>query len=127
VRHYNYLPKERLLITLPLSNDSIVIRPFDMIQALKKSGDDYLFVVSRPPVSAALGSTCEYRITTIARSSGLKYRLESGPDGMTVSQAGEVRWHVAKRPAGGTANVVIRLRGASGKELLHAFRIAVGS
>ena len=48
----HYLPKERVLATLPSSNDGVVIRPLNVVQALKDSGEDFLFVVSRPPVGA---------------------------------------------------------------------------
>ena len=59
-----------------------------------------------------------------SKSGGLKYKLESGPDGMTISGSGELRWDAPAAQAGKTAPVIVSVKDAAGKELLHSFEVA---
>jgi hypothetical protein len=88
----HYLPSAHLLVTLPESNDRVVVRSLNLIEALKESGRDYLFVLSRPSPDVAAGALFSYRMDVHSRADGLRYTLESGPKGMTVSDDGVVRW-----------------------------------
>ena len=98
-----YLPQNNILATLPDSNDKVVIRHFDLRKAIEEQGTDYLLVVSKPPTRVDVGSTYAYSLETWSKRGGVKYRLDDGPKGMTVSPAGEVRWQATQRPIGGVA------------------------
>ncbi|HAW30664.1 MAG TPA: hypothetical protein DCY03_21500, partial [Planctomycetaceae bacterium] len=52
-----FVPDAKMLIFLPLDNRQIELHRFDFEQALKKSGKDYLFLASRPPLTVARGAT----------------------------------------------------------------------
>ena len=46
------IPSAKVLITIPETNDRLVLHRFDLDAALDKSGVDYLFVMSEPPSGA---------------------------------------------------------------------------
>jgi hypothetical protein len=121
----HYLPTANVLLTLPESNDRVVVRPLDLMEALDRSSEDYLFVASVPRTRVATGSTYVYRLDARSKAGGVTYKLESGPKGMTVSPAGELRWDVPARQDGKVPRVVVSVRSASGKEALHSFEITV--
>jgi hypothetical protein len=122
----NFLPYEKLLVTLPDSNDVVFVRQFDLLEELKKSGRPQLVVTSKPRLSVEPGSNYAYAITALSTAGGLKYRIESGPRGMTVSEGGQVSWQVPKAADGSVVAVLVVLTDASAKEAFHAFKIDVG-
>jgi hypothetical protein len=119
----HYLPSANVLITLPESNDRVVMRPLNLLEALKGTGEDYLLVLSWPNRRVAEVTELQYRMDVRSRSAPLQYELEEGPKGMTVSADGEVRWLVSRSPE--PVRVRIRVRSASGKEVEHAFNLTV--
>jgi hypothetical protein len=120
-----YLPSANVLVNLRQWNEGMVLRPLNLLAELNRSGRDYLFVVSRPAAAVAPGGTFTYRIQAHSKVAGLKYKLESGPDGMTVSPAGVVRWQAPNRAEGKPMQVIVGVKSASGKEVQHAFSLAV--
>ena len=102
-----FLAAAGALVTIPEPRDTVVVRPLDIEAELHRAGKDFLMVLSVPPRSMALGETLAYQID--ARSSGgnIKYKLESGPEGMTVSDDGLVQWTPASRPPDGAATGVV--------------------
>ncbi len=118
------IPEAKVLITLPESNQ-IVLRSFDLEKELKASGQEYLFVASQAPSVVRLGEPMEYAVQTLSKAGGLKYQLETGPKGMTISEDGVVRWTPQVRPMGGVAEIVLSVRDASGKQASHAFQLEV--
>ena len=120
-----YLPKEQLIVTVPESNDGVVVRQFDLAAALKKSHAPFLFVVSKPLGRAEIDKDYRYSMEVLSGSGGVKYALESGPEGMTISTEGEVHWKVPADAAGTNRPVVVSLADAGGKEAFHSFTIAV--
>lgn len=122
----HFLPEVKLLVTLPETDDAVVLRSLDLREALKKSPQPQLAVISRPETRVEPGSDYAYAIDAVSTAGGVKYRVESGPQGMTVSDAGRVQWHVPASAKGTTASVLIVLTDASGKEIFHNFKIAVG-
>jgi serine/threonine protein kinase len=121
----HYLPSANVLVNLPESNDCVVLRPLNLVEALKQSGQDFLVVLSRPEPRVAAGGTFTYRMEVHSRAGGLSYRIEAGPEGMTVSETGVVRWKAPERPDRKPASVVVTIRSASGKEYQHAFDVTV--
>ena len=120
-----YLPTANVLVTLPETNDRVVLRPFDLVEALQHSGEDFLVVLSAASTRAATGASYTYQVDAISKAGGVRYSLESGPPGMNVSDAGLVQWPAPSRHDGPVVHVVLKLHGASGKDLFHAFDIQV--
>jgi hypothetical protein len=121
----HYLPTANVLLTLPESNDRVVVRPLDLMESLDRSGENYLFVASVPRTRVTTGGTYVYRLDVRSKAGGVTCKLESGPPGMTLSPAGDLRWDVPARQDGKAPRVVVSVRDAFGKEVLHAFEITV--
>jgi hypothetical protein len=121
----HYLPSANVLVNLPESNDRVVVRRLHLMELLAQSGGDYLFVLSHPADRVEAGSRFAYQMDVRSKAGGVRYRLESGPEGMTVSGAGIVRWQVPASPEKHEVRVVVTVRSASGKEVQHAFGVKV--
>jgi hypothetical protein len=123
-KRVHFLAHADLLVTIPDTNDALVLRKFDVLAELDKSGIDYLFVSSTPVLSARKGSVYRYPIEVKSKRGGVTFKLESGPDGMAVSPAGVVTWQAP--PGAGEASVIITVADASGQEIFHTFNVAYG-
>jgi predicted Zn finger-like uncharacterized protein len=124
-KRIHFIPQANLIATVPAGNDRLVLHRFDLDAALQKSGVDYLFVTSRPPAAVA-GAKFEYRIKVKSKKGGVKFKLDAGPDGMTVTPDGLVAWAV---PAGfdGSPSVIITVSDKTGQETFHSFTLPVSA
>jgi hypothetical protein len=123
-KRIHLIPAAKVLVVIPSTNDRLVLYPFDLEAALEESGDDYLYVTSIPPMGARIGTQLSYQIRVKSKKGGVKYKLESGPRGMEVTETGLVSW----TPAFGAkpeTDVVIRISDASGQEVSQTFTLAV--
>ena len=102
------------------------IRHFDPEEELQRSGKDYLVVMSRPPHAVAVGQTLEYQVAVKANNDKVEYRLDSGPEGMTISPSGLLRWEVKTPPPIGIAQVNISVTGGD-QTVRQNFTLAVQS
>jgi hypothetical protein len=118
----HYFPREKLLVTIPESDDKVVVRPFDLKQSLEATGADYLFVISKPHTRLRPGEAFNYQVETLSRAGGIKYKLEEAPDGMKVSDSGLITWKAA---AAGKADVILDVTDASGQEVQHTIVLYV--
>jgi hypothetical protein len=121
-----FIPDAKLLVHIPLTNDQLILHRLDIEAGLEKSGIDYLFVVSRPPVKAKKGATYRYQLAVKSKKGGVKYRLESAPKGMKVTAAGLLTWDVPANAEGGV-DVVLTIGDRTGQEVFHTFRIVPGA
>ncbi len=120
-----YVPWANMLVTLPKGNQQIVLRRFDVMQMLARSGVEYLFVDSIPPYQTFIGQALRYQIEVKSKADGVKYRLETGPQGMTVSPSGLVTWNAPSGFAEPQVQAIIAISNSAGKEILHSFRVRV--
>ncbi|MCE9544097.1 MAG: hypothetical protein K8T25_01020, partial [Planctomycetia bacterium] len=120
-----YWAKSKLLVVLPEKNESIVLKPLDWIEEKKKADPKYLFLTSAPPTEAASGTMYSYQVEAESKTGGLKYSLESGPQGMKISESGELTWRITGKPVGGVTQVVVNVKDKSGKEVMQSFEISV--
>ena len=59
----------------------------------------------------------------LSKAGKVKYSLDSGPDGMSITSDGVLRWNV---PAGfneSAVGVIVSIEDGSGQSLFHAFEI----
>jgi hypothetical protein len=124
-KRFHYLPAARLLITIPGSNDRLVLRHVDVRDRLRRSGRDYLLVTTRAPATAVRGRAYRYPLGVESPRGGAEYELITGPVGMTVARDGVVSWDVPETFDDDRADVVIQVRDASGQSATHAFHIRV--
>lgn len=120
-----YLPAPALLIVLPDTNDRVVVRSFDLKEALDKTGKDYLAVISPPPPAVAPGGAFRYPIEVLAREQAVTFKLESGPEGLAVSDKGEVKWAAPAAGGAKTHPVIVTIRTGKGQETTYRFDVRV--
>ncbi len=120
-----FVPDAKMLITIPMTNDRLVMRSIDVDSMMEKAGVDFLFVASQPPVTARENTLYTYQIKARSNKGGLKYKLESGPKGMKLSPQGLVEWEIPKKNDRNEQEVVIGITDAAGQEVFHTFTIVV--
>jgi len=118
-----FVPQHGRLVTLAYSRDRLVSRAFDIIAAMNRAGIDYLFVDSVPPLLAKPGGAYRYQLQVKSKTGGVKFTLDSGPEGMTLSPNGLIKWDVPANIEAGQHGVIITVDDASGQTLLHSFTI----
>lgn len=93
-------------------------------------GTDKIFkIVSKPTNTAKPGSTYEYQVKVEANFNytSLRYKITNGPDGMTISETGVIRWENAKAGRHVVRVVVwAKLPDGTEKEAVQEFVIEVG-
>jgi hypothetical protein len=117
------LPAANRIVSVPAGNDKVVLQRFDFARALQKATSDYLFVTSFPPPPCRPGTRYEHELKVQSRKGSVQFRLASGPGGMTISQAGKIRWDVPRDFADPGCEATVQIRDASGRELSQVLRI----
>jgi hypothetical protein len=125
LRHY-FIPDADLLVTVPWTNDKLLLQRVDLDEALDKSGIDYLFVTSHPVVEAERGKSYAYSLKVKSKRGDVRYQVAAGPEGMKVSPAGAISWSVPEDLAENKVDVILSIRDASEQEVFQTFAIAVG-
>src|SRR5262249_26369185 len=124
-RRVHLIPDANLLVTIPATNDRLVLHKLNMQAILAKSDLDYLFVTSQPPNSVQRGFTYKYPLVVKSKKGGLKYRLDDAPKGATISAEGLLTWTVPNTHTKPEVDVIVGITDAGGQETLHSFTIHV--
>lgn len=119
------VPEAQKLLTIPLSNDKLIVREVDLDQLLQKSGQSFLFVSSQPPTVIREGASYQYQVIAKSNKGAVKVKLESGPMGMKVSPQGLVEWQVPKKTDRSEYEVVLSITDSDGQEVFHTFTVTV--
>jgi S1-C subfamily serine protease len=120
-----FIPDAKVIAVLPVSNDQVVLHKFDADAALEKSGLEYLIITSQPPREVKAGATFTYPIKVKSKNAKVSYQLDSGPKGMTVSEAGVVTWAVPADAPAGAQDVILTVRDGSNQEVFHTFTLRI--
>jgi len=124
-KRFHLVPSANLLITIPFSNDRIVLRRLDITEAIGRLGGQYLIVTSPSVLYARSGNAINHQIEACSKTGGLRYTLSNGPDGLTVSANGQLTWQPPKRLVENVATAVITIADSSGQEHFHTITIRV--
>src|SRR5262249_10300016 len=124
-RHVFLIPDAQLLVVIPPAKDRLVLYRFHLEQELDKAGVDYLYVQSRPATTAVKGQTYACQVSVKSKKGGVKFKLDSGPEGMKVSPEGKLTWDVPRNFSATEADVILTVSDASGQEVFHTFKLAV--
>jgi hypothetical protein len=124
-KRIHLIPDAKLLVTIPNTNDRLIVRRFDLDELLAKADVDYLFVASQPPLGVKAGEKLTYQLTVKSKKGGVKYKLESGPPGMAVSATGQLTWPVPADLADKSADVILTVSDSSRQEVFHSFSLAI--
>ena len=121
-KRYHFFPQLDVLLTIPPTNDKIVAHPLNIRQILDEKGIDYLYVTSIAPLGK-VATPYRFKLEAASKAGGVKFSLQSGPTGLTISSDGAVAWNAPAKPAEET--VIVSLKDGSGQEALHTFRIVI--
>ncbi len=119
-KRYHFFPNLDLLLTIPPTNDRIVGRSLNVRQLLDEKGIDYLYVTSIAP-QGKVSAHYQFKLDAASKAGGVKFALQSGPKGLTVSSDGKVAWDAPAQPVEET--VIVSLKDGSGQEAFHTFRV----
>ncbi|MGB0598750.1 MAG: hypothetical protein ACPGLY_18845 [Rubripirellula sp.] len=122
-RRVYLLPNANLLITLPVSNKSLVLHYLDLEQELRESGVDFLYVASRAPTSVKSGGVYKYQLDVKSKHGDVEYEIVAGPSGMRVSDDGLVTWRTPRRGSE-QQEVIVLIKDGNGQQTTHAFTVA---
>ncbi len=120
-----FIPRAKLVVVFPEANDRLELYRLDVDEALDKSGLDYLLITSRPRATAKRGGEYTYQLVVKSKKGQVKYKLDSGPEGMQVSPEGLLKWRVPADFKGEEGDVILNVRDGSGQEVFHTFTIRI--
>ena len=121
-RRFFFSPAAQL-IGFVSGDDKLVLVLFNPDSAVEKSGADYLYVTSRPPL-AVRGTTYKYNMMLKSKVGGAKVRIDAGPPGMRAEGTTLV-WDVPQRGAIGSDRILVTVTDAGGQEITHAFALSM--
>ena len=111
------------LISIPFTNDSVVIQEFDIRKELRSSKLDYFFVSSTPNRTCAPGKTYSYQVDVESNRKKFKFEIASGPDKMTISPKGKVTWNVPRDFKEESVDVIISISDGESLQTYDSFTI----
>jgi len=103
----------------------LVLRRWDIAEAMEKADIDFLFVNSAPTLRAAKGRTYTYQVDVKSRRGRVQMSLDSGPPGMTLSTTGQLSWNVPADYLGKNEVIIVSIQDASGQKLFHSFTLTM--
>jgi hypothetical protein len=124
-KRVHFVPAAKLLVTIPPSNDELVVRPVDVVGTLGKSKTPYLFIASHPPRTAFRRQKYGFELAVQSNRTGFKYTLNSGPAGMAISPEGAVTWQVPADFDEDDPEVIISVTNAAGREAMLSYKLRV--
>jgi hypothetical protein len=123
-KRFHFVPAANLLVTIPFTNDRIVVRRLDVRKALDKLGGDYLVVTSPSNLHATAGKSLSHQIEALSKAGDIRYTVAQGPDGLAVSPTGNLTWLPPKSAArGDVVTAVVTVADSTGTERFHTLRI----
>ena len=118
-----------LLVTLPPMPEITALREgFNGGQSGTPEWQERVFLVpqhQRLVTVADPGKPYRYPITVQSKKGGIKFSLDSGPAGMTLSKDGVLSWQVPTSAEPGPAGVIVTIEDASGQNVFHTFNVQV--
>jgi hypothetical protein len=124
-KRFHFVPAARLLVTIPPTNDQLVLRRLDIDKALDQLGVDALTVTTPSNLHAKVGRLLQHQIEARSKSGGIRYTLAKGPDGLTLSPTGKLTWTPPKPLSGDAIKAVVIVADSSGREHFHTITIRV--
>lgn len=124
-KRYILNPYLGTLITLPKSNDTLFVRSCDIFDLIDNGALPSLFITNSPS-PAKKGSLYRFQLDApAAKKDGISFALESGPEGMSLSDTGAITWRVPMSQDQ-TEFIIVKVSSNQGEQKLYTFAIAVG-
>jgi WD40 repeat protein len=124
-KRFHFIPAANLLITVPGSNDRLVLRRLSLDEGIARSATPILVVTSATELSARPGQRLVHQIQVRSSNGGTTFDLSHGPGGLSVSDDGALRWQVPLTAERKEYEAIVTIGDASGKQNFHTIRIKV--
>ena len=124
-KRFHLVPAAHLFITVPPSNDCLVLRHLDIDRAIERADGEPLVILSSTALTAVAGGRVEHHIVARSKKGSVTYALADGPDGLKVSPEGMLTWEVPVQLKGQEVTAVVTVSEPSGDERFQTIRILV--
>ncbi len=124
-KRFHFIPAANLLITVPASNDRLVLRRLSLDEGIARSASPILAVTSPSELSARRGQQFTHQIQVRSSKGGTTFDLTIGPKGLSVSGDGLMQWPLPLDAERKEYEAIVTVGDASGKQILHTVRIKV--
>jgi hypothetical protein len=124
-RLFHLIPQANLLITVPMSNDRIVLRKLDLDEAVARSEKPLLFVRSPAELAARPRRDLVHQVQEPSSKGAVRFELTSGPKDLNVTPEGELKWRVPLDGGRKEHETILTVSDSSRRQLFHTIRIKV--
>ncbi len=122
-KRIHYVVQADQIVSIPFSNDQLVVRRFSLSEAHRKLGQDYLYVSSVPSPRFIPGEIYQYSIDVVSSRKSVKFKLINGPDGMTISDTGELLWTVPANWPEQVTRIILSVSNAAAASTYQSIKI----
>ncbi len=123
IKRVHVLPSEKRIIVIPNSYDQLHVYSIDFEKLLRDSNLEFFFAATRPIDQIIPGQIFEHQVEAKSNALPVRFKLESGPEGMRVSEDGVVRWNVPSELKKNYFPVRISITNSTGKAVEHKFTV----
>jgi S1-C subfamily serine protease len=124
-KRFHFIPAARLFITIPPTNDRLVLRRLDIDQAIARSEKPLLLVTSPGELSVRPRQEIVHQVQARSSKGPVRFELTSGPAGLSVSSEGMLSWRAPIAGGNEVHEAVVTISDASGRQIFHTIRIKV--
>lgn len=124
-RRFHFIPAASLLVTVPPSNDRLVLRRLSLDEGIARPTTPVLVVTSPSDLPARRGQKLRHQIQVRSSPGGATFDLSLGPDGLSVSPDGLMTWQVPLGAEPKEYEAIVTVGDVSGKQIFHTVRIKV--
>lgn len=122
-KRVHFIMQANQLVTIPFTNDRLIVQPFNLRETLDKAGLEYFYISTMPGRQFVPGKTFRYAAAAESSKAGVQFELSSGPEGMKMSAAGDLVWDVPADFKPENASVLITAKLPDGKTMHQTFTL----
>ena len=123
-KRYTCVVQADQLIHIPKSNDRLVVHSLGLDKMLENLESPFVFVNSIAPTQVKVGSRFAYQIQLSGAPGKVGYELNSGPEGMTLSETGMLTWQVPDKIKTDLVFVITTIKTGQ-QEIFHTLKLKV--
>jgi hypothetical protein len=124
-KRVHYIHQADQVITIPFTNDRLLITRFSLAEALRESDTAFVYATSTPPRACTKGQLFEYQLRYASSSDEVDIELSAAPEGMKMSKEAKITWPVPETLDDNLVFVIFTLSTGDGQTVFHTLRLSV--
>ena len=108
------------LITIPYSNDRLLIQPFDLRAALEQAEEPYFYLTSLPPGPYRPETIWQHQLHAVSSRGDVEFELSSGPQQMSLDPDGMLTWLVPS-DFGERVTIAVQAKDSAGETINETY------